>query len=914
MKFSYEGLVVGTLAIFSVSGSIVIICRSDWYKAKREQLISRYLESTGLQSSTAPDVMRSTFNKVPIIPKKPVKGHSHPVSAAERTTASNFIERISEDLGLEPYFVQCSAADQRLGRAGSRAHYWVKDLTVGATPFETNPGNAIVLIDVDYYLDMHDLLVREFKPTFIYAFQPTAVARSTDEYSFTFDLFNNVRYQHSGGGSYRHPVWNYSVDHITVWRLSPILGVLELATFLVDKRRLGPDHEVICLTPLMKWRGLPALVALRRLSGNILDVLRVSHGEFTRMYVQRNDGLYMSTGRVDLYAECTIPAAHDEALAVVGRVNGTKMALPTVLSYIPEGELAERKAQASVLLLYHRMNCPYPHPPTVFPIEESVRNFDFGVEDYDPTAKRTLTPFMNPLMHGAFAPVASVGNELACIQGRITGFTKHAKTIKMTEFLDRTMREFAKLLLPVAHMLHPVDLDEVYEKQNRPSQRRILDQSMIEEPNRLIKMFTKKEAYGDLKEPRPISQINGADKRDYSMYIYAVADVIKTTEWYAFGITPAVIAERVSELLSQADMAVNTDFSRFDGRVSPVLRELERIVLVRAFDQCYVREITNLHGSQFNQPAVGTFGSKYNTGTARASGSPETAAFNSLANAYVAYLTFRSTRTGGAYMQPQEAWERLGLYGGDDGLTANVDPVTYQRCATLVGMKLDVEEVVRGDMGIKFLARIYGPDVWYGDSNSCCDLPRQLTKFHTTVSLPPNITPTDKLLEKVRAFALTDANTPILGDFIRRVLDHSGAISMSDKTLGMRIWNSDLPIECQYPNVDHGWMTAYAESALADYGFDSVLFMDWLETRRTLDEMLSPPLFAEPKAPTTKVAVVVDGDILEPPKPKQQPKSDNHGSKRARSGPSKGRKVSEPPSPRKGRSKTRASPPASGRR
>lgn len=882
MKFTYEGLVVGALGVGVACSTIVCICKSDWYKVRKEQFVSKYLESTGVRSWVRPEIIRSTFNKVPIIHKKPTIAHSHPMSAAERTTASNFIERVSEDLGLTPYYIQCSAADQRCGRVGSRQHFWVKDLSVKATLFETSTKHSLVLVDVDYYLDMHDLLVREFKPTFIYAFQPGSVARSTSEYSFTFDKDNKVRYQHSGGGNYHHNVWNYNIDHVAVWRMSPVLGVFELATFLVDKRRIGPDHEVICLTPLLKWTGIPAFVALWKLSGNTLDRLKVVQGDFTRLYVQRIDGLYVSTGAVDKYAECTISASNDEALAIVGKVNGTKMALPTVLSYITEGDLSDRKAKASILLYFHRTVQEAKAPAMIFPIEDSVRDFDYGVANYDPTAKRTLVPFMNPIIHGAFAPVASIGNEEACIRGRITNFAKHAKTIKMTEFLDRTMREFAKHLFPEEHILHPMDIDTVYEKQNRPSQRRILDQSMIEDPHRLIKMFIKKEAYGDIKEPRPISQINGSDKRDYSMYIYAVAEIIKTTKWYAFGITPEAISHRVVEVLEYAHMAVNTDFSRFDGRVSPVLRELERIILVRAFSTIYIGEITELHSSQFNQPAVSTSGIKYDTGTARASGSPETAAFNSLANAYVAYLTFRSTKMNGAYLTPHEAWARLGIYGGDDGLTADIDPQKYSKSASIVGMKLDVEEVTRGNMGIKFLARVYGPDVWHGDNNSCCDLPRQLTKFHTTVSLPGNITPSEKLLEKVRAYALTDSNTPIMGDFVKKVLSISGPLSMNDNTLIMRLWNSDLPIEAQYPNNDNGWMASYAIDSLSEYGFDSQLFNEWLITSQTLDDMLAPPLCAVPKEATCKEAVVVDGDLIIPEVAPHVVTTQSHKEKRGR--------------------------------
>jgi len=553
-----------------------------------------------------------------------------------------------------------------------------------------------------------------------------------------------------------------------------------------------------------------------------------------------------------------------------------------VLSYIEGDDLAARKVQASALLAYHRGIAPEVKPgeAVVFPVEKSVRNYDFGVVSFNPESKQTLLAFMSPIIHGAFSPLLSASNEEACISGRITNLVHKRGELTLTEFLNRVMNEFVDLLLPEKHVMEPVDLDEVYERQNRPTQRQILDASMPNEPERIIKSFIKKEAYQEPKEPRPISTINGVDKRDYSSYIYPLADHIKSMDWYAFGKTPVNIANRITEVLSEASSAVNTDFSRFDGRVSELLRDLERRVLIAAFRSCYAHVISELHSSQFNQPAIGTLGTRYNTGYARASGSPETAAFNSIANAFVAYLTFRMTRLNGGFITPSEAWKRLGLYGGDDGLTADVDPATYSKASSLLGLKLDVELINRGCEGISFLSRMYGPHVWYGDANSCSDLPRQLSKIHTTVQLPPNVSSLDKLLEKARAFYLTDANTPILGEFVSRIISlHGKCIEMQDSTARMRSWNSLFPKDVQYPNIDHDWMEAYAERALGKFGFDFELFRSWLSSVKRLEDFLSPPLCAEPKEPEVKVPMVVDEDVVEPKRKKAEVVKEKRGSK-----------------------------------
>lgn len=441
------------------------------------------------------------------------------------------------------------------------------------------------------------------------------------------------------------------------------------------------------------------------------------------------------------------------------------------------------------------------------------------------------------------------------------------------------MTEFAELLIPRPHILDPAVLDEVYAKQNRPSQRRILEQSETERPRRIAKSFMKREAYGDVKDPRPITTINGPDKRDYSMFIYPISDILKTTDWYAFGKTPREIAIRVCEVLANATSAINTDFSRFDGRVSMILRTLERKILTRAYKRGYLGELLDLHRSQHNLRGVGRHGTRYTSAAARLSGSPETACFNSIDNAFVAYMTLRSEPFEGKRRTPAEAWAALGIYGGDDGLTANVSTEESTRSSDMVGLVLECDEVSRGRFGITFLSRIYGPDVWYGDANSCCDLPRQLTKYHTTVNLPGGVTPLEKHREKARSFHLSDKNTPVIGPLVNKTIELFGEVGVTENTRLMRKWDSEGTVDVQYPNEAQEWMETYAEEALAKFNFDFGLFSAWVDSA-TADNILSPPLCGEILAPKAKVKVHVDGELI---RPKKSAKKEDPPSKRKRS-------------------------------
>jgi hypothetical protein len=284
----------------------------------------------------------------------------------------------------------------------------------------------------------------------------------------------------------------------------------------------------------------------------------------------------------------------------------------------------------------------------------------------------------------------------------------------------------------------------------------------------------------------------------------------------------------------------------------------------------YHQKIKELHGAQFNLPAYTTGmpremqdGVSYNSGTARGSGSLETSPFNSVASAFIGYTEGRLRKPDGTAKTPAQAWAALGLYGGDDGFTADSDPQAYVRAAAMVGQVLKVNVVTRGTLGVQFLARTYSPYVWEGDTNTCCDLPRQLSKLHVTVQLGNKVTPVMKLLEKCRAFYLTDACTPIIGDFVAQAIYlHQSEILPNEDTAQMRAWGSLLPRDTQYMNVEADWMIEYMEKVLPGVNYQG--FLEWLDKVTCLEDMLSPPQIIEAKVAKPTLPVFVDDQVLEP--------------------------------------------------
>jgi len=848
---------LGFIPVFIIKYLIVKLSKTDMIR----YLLSVMLHKLSRTYSLKTETLRSQFTDTPPIQIAPAKNHTHPGAAANRSEASMFIDSFAARVGRPAYFIQSSRADLRNNRNGSRTWYWVKDTQVDPRPLAPPDDALLAMVDVDHYVDMPTLLARHFQPTIIYTFQPEQTARVSDEYSYTFDDQARVVYRVSGGAHYQHHVWNYSVDNLLAvekWFGIPIRA----SSYLIDRRRAADDHEVIMCTPLNTWGWQTAWLATL-LAGSTLERLNPIHGAFARLQIHKKGGVYTSTSRVSGYAVAVVPSSVDDTLAGIARISKLELTNPQVQSYVND----DREASV-VLTEYHRLKTPN-KPPVVFPIEESVRRYQFSPADYDPDAKPTLRPFMNPFLHECFAPDHTKRNEEQCVRARIEDIRCDKP---MTSFDFRLMDEFLHIMIPEPHQLNPTDDDELYENQSNPRQRRILDAAQFEAPDRRISLMLKKEAYAKVNDPRPISMFNGVDKGEYSKFMYALAAIFKTQRWYAFGKTPLEIARTVAQIASKAKNLGLTDFSRMDGRIAPVARDLELMLLMRAFHQKHHSKILDLHRAQYNLLGFAPLGTAFFQGTSRGSGSPETSQFNTFLSAFAAYKTKRMTRRNGAFLSPNEAYSELGLYGGDDGFTPDVNIETYKRAAMSLGQEMTGEVVYRGQPGVKFLARYYSPNVWFDDPTSICDLPRTLSKFHSTVALAPKVTPLMKLHEKARSLYLTDANTPIVGPFTGRVLALVSAPNPED-VRDVTPWGAQYEESVQYPNDVADWAPGFIATTWPE--LDLTVFNKWISTADTPDKLLAPPLLQEPKPATSKTPVVVDGIIIgsSAPQPRRDEKN-----------------------------------------
>lgn len=762
------------------------------------------------------NVRRSVARRVVPPTVAPTRVHTHPDSAADRRSALTAMEMVGFELGLVPFYLQLSRREEGRGALGSRYYVRPKDLQVNYRLRVPPEHSLICIVDCDHEHDMNEQLTERFEHYAIFSFQPTAVARVADEYSFTFSRDNKVHYVVSGGAQYCHEVWNYSVDVLYATKDNWLTTTV--CVYDVERVAISADHSIVFLLPSHRY-WVPRWVGFTPESLTRLQVVTPG-GKFLRLHIRAKGRHDVSTGVPGGYNHSEVSVELDGALASHARANKTPVSTAVVMATTK----IKDPVAATSLIEYHRSIVEV-NPVFVFPAQR-LQSYEFTPKAHAvyEMGKPSRHPFMDPLYGGAVAPTCSRGNDEQTIAGRVTSLANEGEP---TLEVIKAMHEFADKLKDIVGELHPVDFDEVYANQARPMQQRILEEGsmMDRDPSDGIRPMQKKESYAEFKDPRNISPIRANAKLRYSRYIYALSHLLKLTKWYAFGKTPQEIAERVTEICMEANAAGMSDHKRMDGRVNKVVRLFERIVMLTLFPEMYHEELVELMATQFQVRGLTMFLVAYLSLWSRLSGSPETSAFNSLLSAFTVFLGYILDG-----MSSDEAWSRLGIYGGDDGLTAD-PPARHQEAARLLGQELELQVLERysEDGYVNFLSRYYGPYVWDGDVNSCADIRRQLVKLHLCgVKVTTSGEAFVKLREKALAFFLTDKNTPILGEWARV------ALRLTD-TLGDVVRTKDMPWftrradedVSQFPNLDAGWMHRFVVHQFGE-DFDYDAFLYWL--------------------------------------------------------------------------------------
>lgn len=831
-------------------------------------IVSHLIRKTSLTIPGSQDQIRRIFSSTPISKERQNKlnpTHTHAISADSRTRTVNLMRRVSALCGYEPFMFESSRSDERKGLDRSRNYYWSKDMQFEPRSLKVGDKHMLMLVDIDYYMgeEFETFLLNTGIPTMIYTITPESAGYSDKEINYVFNSNNEIEWEVSGGSKYVHRLFDYSGDTLTV--VSPILKRNKYGsiTYLIDRRKVGPNKSLIMLTPIAihnKWASL----FTRFLDRNSVKHLNVVDGMFARLKVQTPKGMFVSTSRLGSVNSVTMPMKYDDAISDLTSITTNKLQMASVERYIDSENTNDVKAQAAITVHYHRQKQAKFNPPTIF--VTSILNYQVtDGKRYVEDARPSMKEFMPAIIYGATAPDLTLENEKHSVKSRITDL-KATDDGVLTDFMVVVVKELNELLIPKENERSPVDHSEVFRRQNRPSQTRILETaSEGAMASGVINSFIKKETYGKIADPRTISTIDGPTKLEYSRYCYVLSDIIKEQPFYAFGTTPNVIADRVTEICESAQSVLPSDFSRMDGRINYACRSAEEMLYMRAFRREHHSEMLELMNNQYDCRGFTTSGFAYDSGPARASGSPETSLNNTYINVLIVFTAFRMTinPVTRQFYTKNEAFSKLGIYGGDDGLTADLDVERLIKAGQLWGAKITGSPIKRDEPGVNFLARYYGPDVWYGDNNSMCDLKRQLLKFHTTVNMPANVTAKDKLVEKSMAFDLTDHDTPVLGALVQRVIELSPIkLREANSDTGKVNWFAQYSKDVQFPNEVSNWADEFCTEQLPD--FDHETFNNHLKSSKTLEELMIFPCCSEiTKVELNNKPSVVNGEICE---------------------------------------------------
>lgn len=801
-----------------------------------DQFYTRLMDGAAIKSTNYSRI-RKAFLETEIFHARPNSNHSHATSASVRTTADRFFKAVATATGYDMFCYQMSSRDQSEHRRGERTYYWARDTSLRPQDDMITSTDMVTMIDVDYYVDMPSFLMDHPQPTCVFTTVPDVAAKTTPEYSYSFNSHSELCWNVRGGGSFQHPLWNFCPDWFTVsrlWSLDPTTVVYHTTV-----RRVSEDKACVLLVPARVYKGLFAVLVaaigrpLERLSTYV-------GGGFTKVRRRDENGVNVSVARVGEETSATVPVDVFNTVRATQRVSpNNKIAMFSVKSIVKD--VAGFDLHRAAILTDYLNNAMDGHVPDLYAMPQP-QMVAFSFVTPEPEDKPVMVAFCDPLIPPAFVPMNNPATCDRAIDGRVKIPQQTARELltefKMTPKKQDAVHAFVTRLLPKAGTLVPLTFEEVSARQQKPSQKQdMVKASFVDSVRSIVTSFIKKEAYGKPTDPRNITTFPADVKARYAAFIYPLMDYVKQFPFYAFGRSPKKVAERVAEIATKCANRLSTpDLSRMDGHVELFPRTLERCILYRAFDETFHDEVEKCHDEAFGNTGITADGTRYEQGFSRGSGSMETSLFNTLDNLFIIFYAF--VLSGKTF---DEAWQALSDYvvaGGDDSVVGELAPAFLITAAQHCGFVLLTDTFVRGQVGVNFLARIYGPHVWDGDTNSMCQPKRQLEKLHLTPQVP--LSQAQKMFEKATSFNLTDSQTPVIGHWCRAVNRVCKGFT-STGTLA-RFGDEYAPDE-QYPNTYSEWMDQVINSELSLVDVESL--KEYLDSAQSIKDLLEVRPFYE---------------------------------------------------------------------
>jgi hypothetical protein len=702
----------------------------------------------GWFQTTLPHPYRKTFQKHFSFPA-PIAAarHSHGMAAGLRYAADVALTNFAKQTGRKRFDISTCKRTRDMGVLGCHGIFNPKDLAYPSYggidqrsiwDFLLNRREDRFLfttVDVDQHIHMPTILGMG-APVAVYTLNPWRTAGPIVDGNFCTLADGRRQVTIMGNALYPEIPWNYETDHLYVptW-----FGGY---SYLVDRIRQpgDDDHQVILLTPT----GWSFCLWSRWESSLLRKQNNVYMGKSGRVYCARKTLLpFLVEGDAETKTEhdavCKWVYSFSEPRSGVSavyaeqglanasaRLAAEKMVGGSAVHYLKCGQVVVSEVDLSIAAgLFSEMRrdgievfaveqstrnllelvdqevkaAPEPVLPGLLPtpvtpppadIDPLTKHYTPVVEGIEPGhGKPTMNVVCAEIIPGVASPTSSLASDATCINGRVNA-PRNAELPPDNED-ERLMREFLDEFL-AGEQLHPYSAEEIREMQNRPAQRArndnnwdMLGSHINKAGDEFISSFQKREVAQSVTDPRNICQVTVENSINVARYTYAIADKLKTHKWYAFGLDPRALGDRVHEVAKSGLYWSNTDYSRWDGTMGAALTRFEHFIFAGSFSAEFYEEIAGLFASHNDLSGHTKFGIAFYLFWARVSGSGETSIGNTLCNAWMAYKTYRM-----AGLTHQEAWRLLGVYGGDDGLTIVVEGMDMEAVAQSYGAKLKI--------------------------------------------------------------------------------------------------------------------------------------------------------------------------------------------------------------------------------
>lgn len=751
----------------------------------------------------------------------------HGEDATIRSAATTLMSTMFNSIGMSVYDVQKNSNVMK----GSSVIYDPIDVTM--TNDAMPPNCALKMVDVDYYLDMPQLLA-SFKPTIIYTQVPSGTHENPKTPSHTFHIQDDkVSYTSHCGYVACHGLWNYGADYLRCFAytnlICRILGLKSVYHYRVLRMSFPRGRSVIALVPhhYLPWYARFLAFLCKR---HDLRKYKLNHTgtnfQWTAFELFTEDGTYVCVGGADPHShpiqtqkskfDLVIDTARhalskptEHAVHNITRRSDTFLLADYAIEYIKykhqldcfhlgkgdydNYESSDHEEECSCAY------CKTVKQPNVDPIDYQVGKHATQDKPKSAVSQVGSSPVRDATV---VAPVRDKAAARSAIDNRIAEMQIAAEKKVDKVFVLQKIKPFITALFKRIKVGNPYTTQEVLDRvkpQARPALTEAAPHMLVKHLKPILDAFIKAETYNEPKPPRLIQPLDPLIAGRLFKYSYALQDALHTLPAFAFGRPTRELAKHICELSSDALTkagfeAYELDFKRYDGTVTELMRKVELEIYKAAFP-LHTKEITEVHQATYNR--VGKLQNVlYHTGFSRCSGSPDTCLMNTLLNMFAMYCALGDRAF------------TCGVYGGDDSLLfiKPSDEATIIDAVDKCGFTAK-PQARNKNQPFTFLSRYF---MW-GSVNSCADVKRALPKLHILnhAGIPPKYLE-PRLAMKLKSLADSDSNTPILGKAIKEKLqwlDNKGVkTNVKIPSHLFSFWELFLATLGPWPNEREDWM------------------------------------------------------------------------------------------------------------